>query len=109
VTSRRYFLLCELWEHVKSAEIKPISSFGFIACGTLLKYHTNNYLYTVFSHFVYIILKNCSLNLLSKMFVLTDIIDCIFLFFSKIPARLLLSSHFLLSPVKTLFTMLVML
>jgi hypothetical protein len=26
-----------------------------------------------------IILKNCSLNLLSKMFLLTEIIDCIFL------------------------------
>jgi hypothetical protein len=33
---------------------------------------------------LYIILKNFSLNLLSKMFVLTEIIDCIFLLFSKI-------------------------
>jgi hypothetical protein len=31
----------------------------------------------------YTILKNFSLNLLSKMFVLTKIIDCIFLLFSK--------------------------
>jgi hypothetical protein len=38
----------------------------------------------VLNHSVYIILKNFSLNLLSKMFVLTEIIDCIFLFFSKI-------------------------
>jgi hypothetical protein len=30
------------------------------------------------------ILKNFSLNLLSKMFILTEIIDCIFLLFSKI-------------------------
>jgi hypothetical protein len=30
------------------------------------------------------ILKNFSLNLLSKMFVLTEIIDCIFLLFPKI-------------------------
>jgi hypothetical protein len=32
---------------------------------------------------VYIILKNFSLNLRSKMFVLTELIDCIFLLFSK--------------------------
>jgi hypothetical protein len=31
-----------------------------------------------------VILKNFSLNLLNKMFVLTEIIDCIFLLFSKI-------------------------
>jgi hypothetical protein len=33
---------------------------------------------------LYIILKNFSLNLLSKMFVLTGIIDCMFLLFYKI-------------------------
>jgi hypothetical protein len=33
---------------------------------------------------LYIILENFNLNLLSKMFVLTEIIDCIFLLFSKI-------------------------
>jgi hypothetical protein len=32
---------------------------------------------------LYIILKNFSLKLLSKMFLLTEIIDCIFLLFSK--------------------------
>jgi hypothetical protein len=32
---------------------------------------------------LYIILKKFSLNLFSKMFVLTEIIDCIFLFFIK--------------------------
>jgi hypothetical protein len=43
-------------------------------------------------YYVYIILKNFSLNLLSKMFVLMEIIDCIFLLFSKI-----------LSPVLSIF------
>jgi hypothetical protein len=38
---------------------------------------------------LYIILKNFSLNLLSKMFVLTEIIDCIFLLFSKILSPIL--------------------
>jgi hypothetical protein len=38
----------------------------------------------VLREILYIILKNFSLNLLSKMFVLREIIDCIFLLFSKI-------------------------
>jgi hypothetical protein len=43
---------------------------------------------------LYIIVKHFSLNLLSKMFVLTGIIDCIFLLFYKI-----------LSPVLSIFVM----
>jgi hypothetical protein len=38
---------------------------------------------------LYIILKNFSVNFLSKMFVLTEIIDCIFLLFSKILSSVL--------------------
>jgi hypothetical protein len=41
---------------------------------------------------LYIILKSFSLNLLSKMFVLREIIDCIFLLFSKILSPVLSTS-----------------
>jgi hypothetical protein len=92
VSSKLFHLMCHLFKSDK--KISKIQHQRFFVSHPV--YRVFSKLRRSLSHEVLcIILKNFTLNLLSKMFVLTEIIDCIFLLFSKILSPILSISIFL--------------